>query len=129
MDLPEFDRAQLHAVEVLRAGGAVVVTNTSPMTYGVVARDAGALNQPGAISVHSEAARDQLLRYLELPTHALAMVDLALAERMSVLAPLRPDPTMPECRTRTRTAHGSGTSSEHTSAATRWAQRPQPANS
>ena len=34
MDLPEFDRAQLHAIEVLRSGGAVVVTNPSPITYG-----------------------------------------------------------------------------------------------
>jgi hypothetical protein len=33
-DLPEFDRAQLHAIEVLRGGGAVVVTNPSPITYG-----------------------------------------------------------------------------------------------
>ena len=43
-DLPEFDRAQLHAIEVLRGGGAVVVTNPSPMTYGVVARDPRAVN-------------------------------------------------------------------------------------
>ncbi|HWD78805.1 MAG TPA: META domain-containing protein, partial [Kribbella sp.] len=104
MDLPEFDRAQLHAIEVLRGGEAVVVTNPSPMTYGVVARDARAVNvlkgrpadQPVGISVHTEAAHDQLLRYLDLRTDALATVDFALAERISVLAPIRSDPTMPE---------------------------------
>ncbi|WP_410789773.1 META domain-containing protein [Kribbella sp. C-35] len=104
MDLPEFDRALLHAVEVLRGGGAVVVTNPSPLTYGVVARDARAVNllrgrpvdQPVAISVHSEAAHDQLFHYLDLPTDVLATIDFALAERISVLAPIRSDPTMPE---------------------------------
>ena len=104
MDLPEFDRAQLHAVDVLREGEAVVATNPSPLSYDVVARDARAVNllkgrpvdHPVGISVHTEAAHDQLFRYLDLPSDALAMVDFALAERMSVLAPIRPDPTMPE---------------------------------
>jgi heat shock protein HslJ/tRNA A37 threonylcarbamoyladenosine synthetase subunit TsaC/SUA5/YrdC len=104
MDLPEFDRAQLHAIEVLRSRGAVVVTNPSPMTYGVVARDARAVNllkgrpvdQPVGISVRSEAAHDQLFRYLDLRTDTLAAIDIALAERISVLAPIRSDPTMPE---------------------------------
>lgn len=104
LDLPEFDRAQLHAVRVLRGGAAVVVTNPSPMTYGVVARDARAVNllkgrpaeQPVGISVHTAAAHDQLFRYLDLPTDALATIDFALAERISVLAPIRADPTMPE---------------------------------
>lgn len=102
--LPELDRAQLHAIEVLRGGGAVVVTNPSPMTYGVVARDARAVNllngrpadQPVGISVHSAAAHDQLFRYLDLRTDTLAAIDFALAERISVLAPIRSDPTMPE---------------------------------
>ncbi|TCC37476.1 META domain-containing protein [Kribbella capetownensis] len=102
--LPELDRAQLHAIEVLRGGGAVVVTNPSPMTYGVVARDARAVNllkgrpvdQPVGISVHSEAAHDQLFRYLDLGTDTLAAIDFALAERIAVLAPIRSDPTMPE---------------------------------
>ncbi|HEY3508168.1 hypothetical protein [Kribbella sp. NPDC051137] len=101
---PELDRAQLRAIELLREGHAVVVTNPSPMTYGVVARDAHAVNllkgrpvdQPVGISVHTEAARDQLFRYLDLTTDALAVVDFALAERITVLAPIRPDPTMPE---------------------------------
>ncbi|TDW90985.1 tRNA A37 threonylcarbamoyladenosine synthetase subunit TsaC/SUA5/YrdC [Kribbella pratensis] len=104
MDLPEFDRAQIHAVEVLRGGGAVVVTRPSPMTYGVVARDARAVNvlkgrpvdQPVGISVHLEDAHDQLFRYLDLRSDTLAAADFALAERMSVLAPIRPDPAMPE---------------------------------
>ncbi|TDO66648.1 tRNA A37 threonylcarbamoyladenosine synthetase subunit TsaC/SUA5/YrdC [Kribbella sp. VKM Ac-2571] len=104
MDLPEFERAQLHAIDVLRGGGAVVVTRPSPMTYGVVARDARAVNvlkgrpvdQPVGISVHLEAAHDQLFRCLDLGTDTLAAVDFALAERISVLAPIRPDPTMPE---------------------------------
>ena len=104
MDLPEFDRAQLHAVDVLRAGEAVVVTSPSPLTYAVVARDARAVNllkgrpvdHPVGISVHTSAAHDQLFRYLDLPTSALAMVDFALAERIAVLAPIRQDPTMPE---------------------------------
>ncbi|WP_344215367.1 META domain-containing protein [Kribbella sancticallisti] len=104
MDLPEFDRAQLHAIEVLRGGGAVVVTSPSPLTYGVVARDARAVNflkgrpveQPVGISVHSEAAHDQLFQYLDLQTDTLAAIDFALAERISVLAPIRSDPTMPE---------------------------------
>ncbi|MFD3400190.1 hypothetical protein ACFWUU_05935 [Kribbella sp. NPDC058693] len=103
-DLPEFNRAQLRAIEVLRGGGAVVVTNPSPMTYGVVARDARALNrlkgrpadQPVGVSVHSQAAHDQLFRFLDLPTDALAAVDFALAERITVLAPIRSDPAMPE---------------------------------
>jgi heat shock protein HslJ/tRNA A37 threonylcarbamoyladenosine synthetase subunit TsaC/SUA5/YrdC len=102
--LPELDRAQLHAIEVLRSGGPVVVTNPSPMTYGVVARDARAVNllkgrpvdQPVGISVHSAAAHDQLFRYLDLRTDTLAAIDFALAERISVLAPIRSDPTMPE---------------------------------
>lgn len=104
MDLPEFDRAQLHAIEVIRSGGAVVLTNPSPMTYGVVARDARAVNlmkgrpvdYPVGISVHSEAAHDQLFRYLDLGTDTLAAIDFALAERIAVLAPIRSDPTMPE---------------------------------
>lgn len=104
MDLPEFDRAQLHAVEVLRGGGVVVVTRPSPLAYGVVARAARAVNrlkgrpvdEPVGISVHSAAAHDQLFRYLDLPTDTLAAVDFALAERISVLAPIRSDPTMPE---------------------------------
>lgn len=103
-DLPEFDRAQLRAIEVLRGGGAVVVTNPSPMTYGVVARDARAVNllkgrpadQPVGISVHSQAARDQLFPFLDLRTDALAAIDFALAERITVLAPIRSDPAMPE---------------------------------
>ena len=103
-DLPEFDRAQLHAIEVLRGGGAVVVTNPSPMTYGVVARDARAVNllkgrptdQPVGVSVHSQAAHDQLFRFLDLRTDALAAIDFAVAERITVLAPIRSDPTMPE---------------------------------
>jgi heat shock protein HslJ/tRNA A37 threonylcarbamoyladenosine synthetase subunit TsaC/SUA5/YrdC len=102
--LPELDRAQLHAIEVLRGGGAVVVTNPSPMSYGVVARDARAVNllkgrpadQQVGISVHSEAVHDQLFRYLDLRTDTLAAIDFALAERISVLAPIRSDPTMPE---------------------------------
>ncbi|MER7243450.1 META domain-containing protein [Kribbella sp. NPDC000426] len=104
LDLPEFDRTQLHAIRVLRGGGAVVVTSPSPMTYGVVAREPSAINllvgrpadQPVAVSVHSQAAHDQLFRYLDLRTDALAAVDLALAERIAVLAPIRSDPTMPE---------------------------------
>ncbi|MFC5260802.1 META domain-containing protein [Kribbella qitaiheensis] len=103
-DLPEFDRAQLHAIEVLRGGGAVVVTNPSPMTYGVVARDPRAVNllkgrpanQPVGISVHTAAAHDQLFRFLDLRSDARAAVDFALAERITVLAPIRSDPTMPE---------------------------------
>jgi tRNA A37 threonylcarbamoyladenosine synthetase subunit TsaC/SUA5/YrdC len=70
MDLPELARAELRAVEVLRGGGAVVVTNPSPMTYGVVARDARAINrlkgrpvdQPVGISIQAEAAHAQLFR-------------------------------------------------------------------
>jgi heat shock protein HslJ/tRNA A37 threonylcarbamoyladenosine synthetase subunit TsaC/SUA5/YrdC len=104
MDLPQLDRAELRAVEVLRGGGAVVVTNPSPMTYGVVARDARAINrlkgrpvdQPVGISVHAEAAHDQLFRYLDVGTDTLAAIDFALAERITVLAPIRSDPTMPE---------------------------------
>ncbi|WP_328997720.1 META domain-containing protein [Kribbella sp. NBC_00709] len=103
-DLPEFDRAQLRAIEILRGGGAVVVTNPSPMTYGVVARDARAVNllkgrpadQPVGISVHTAAAHDQLFRFLDLGTDTLATVDFALAERITVLAPIRSDPAMPE---------------------------------
>jgi tRNA A37 threonylcarbamoyladenosine synthetase subunit TsaC/SUA5/YrdC len=104
MDLPELDRAELRAVEVLRGGGAVVVTSPSPMTYGVVARNARAINrlkgrpvdQPVGISVHTEAAHDQLFRYLDVGTDTLAAIDFALAERISVLTPIRSDPTMPE---------------------------------
>jgi predicted RNA binding protein with dsRBD fold (UPF0201 family) len=74
------------------------------MTYGVVARDPRAVNllkgrpadQPVGISVHSQAAHDQLFRFLDLRTDALAAIDFALAERITVLAPIRSDPTMPE---------------------------------
>ncbi|MFI5695498.1 META domain-containing protein [Kribbella sp. NPDC051586] len=104
MDLPELNRAELHAVEAMRAGGAVVVTNPSPMTYGVVARDARAINrlkgrpvdQPVGISIHGETAHDQLFRYLDVGTDTRAAIDFALAERITVLAPIRPDPTRPE---------------------------------
>jgi heat shock protein HslJ/tRNA A37 threonylcarbamoyladenosine synthetase subunit TsaC/SUA5/YrdC len=97
-------RVQSRAVEVLRSGGAVVVANPSPMTYGVVAREAGAVNllkgrpvdQPVGISVHSRAAHAQLIQCLDLQRDALVAVDFALAERMSVLAPIRRDPAMPE---------------------------------
>ncbi|HET6738695.1 MAG TPA: META domain-containing protein [Kribbella sp.] len=104
MDLPEFDAALMYAVEALREGLAVVVANPSPMTYGVIARDAGAVNrlkgrpvdQPVGISVHTEAAHDQLFQCLDLRSDGLAMVDFALAERITVLAPIRSDPAMPE---------------------------------
>ncbi|GAA1606946.1 hypothetical protein GCM10009804_73670 [Kribbella hippodromi] len=74
------------------------------MSYGVVARDARAINrlkgrpvdQPVGISIHSEAAHDQLFRYLDVGTDTLAAIDFALAERITVLAPIRPDPAMPE---------------------------------
>ncbi|MEU4290920.1 hypothetical protein AB0E63_22060 [Kribbella sp. NPDC026596] len=80
------------------------MTNPSPMTYGVLARDARAVNllkgrpvdQPVGISVHSAAAHDQLFRYLDLRSDTLAAIDFALAERISVLAPIGSDPTMPE---------------------------------
>jgi heat shock protein HslJ len=94
--LPEIYRAQLRAADALREGRPVVVASPSPLTYGIVARDAGALDQPVALSVHAEAAHDQLFRYLKVPTAALAMLDFALAERMSVQAPIQPTPTMPE---------------------------------
>jgi hypothetical protein len=45
---------------------------------------------------HSEAAHDQLFRYLDLRTDTLAAIDFALAERISVLGPIRSDPTMPD---------------------------------
>jgi heat shock protein HslJ/tRNA A37 threonylcarbamoyladenosine synthetase subunit TsaC/SUA5/YrdC len=104
MDLPELARAELRAVEVLRGGGAVVVTNPGPMTYGVLARDARAINrlkgrpvdQPVGISIHAEAAHDQLFRYLDVGTDTRAAIDFALAERITVLAPIRSDPTRPE---------------------------------
>ncbi len=54
------------------------------------------VDQPVGISVHSEAAHDQLFRYLDLRTDTLAAIDFALAERISVLARIRSDPTMPE---------------------------------
>jgi hypothetical protein len=74
------------------------------LLYGVVARDAPAVNvlkgraadQPVGISVHSQAAHDQLFRFLDLRTDALAAIDFALAERITVLAPIRSDPAMPE---------------------------------
>ncbi|MEU8223690.1 META domain-containing protein [Kribbella sp. NPDC048915] len=99
--LPELDRAQLQAIDRLRAGAAVVVTWPGPMPYGGVASDPDALiwhSHDGrlGISVHSAGAREKLYRYLDLPDDALAAVDFALAERVSVLAPIRLDPTMPE---------------------------------
>lgn len=54
------------------------------------------IDQQVGISVQSETAHDGLLRFLDVPNDALAMVDFALAERISVLAPIRPDPAMPE---------------------------------
>ncbi|MFD7154096.1 META domain-containing protein [Kribbella sp. NPDC059898] len=104
MDLPEFEAALMYGVEALREGLAVVVANPSPLTYGVIARDARVVNrlkgrpagQPVGVSVHTEASHDRLFRCLDLRTDSLAMVDFALAERITVLAPIRPDPTMPE---------------------------------
>ncbi|WP_427896048.1 META domain-containing protein [Kribbella sp. GL6] len=104
MDLPEFEAALMYGVEALREGLAVVVANPSPMTYGVIARDARVVNRlkgrpadhPVGVSVHTEASHDRLFRCLDLRSDALAMVDFALAERITVLAPVRPDPAMPE---------------------------------
>ena len=69
-----------------------------------MARDAGPINrpkgrpvdQPVGISIHAEAAHDQLFRYLDVGTDTLAATDFALAERITLLAPIRSDPTLPE---------------------------------
>lgn len=99
-----FEETLERAIDVLQDGQAVVVANPSPMTYGVVARAARTVNvfkgraaeQAVGISVHSPATRDELFRVLDLPQDAIAMVDVALGERISVLAPVRPDAVVSE---------------------------------
>ncbi|MFG1905723.1 Sua5/YciO/YrdC/YwlC family protein [Kribbella sp. NPDC048928] len=99
-----FEQTLGRAIDVLRDGQAVVVANPSPMTYGVVAQDARTVNvfkgrpaeQAVGISVHSPATRSELFRVLDLPEDAIVMVDVALGERISVLAPVRADVVVPE---------------------------------
>lgn len=99
-----FEQALGRAIDVLRDGDAVVVANPSPMTYGVVARNARTVNvfkgrpaeQAVGISVHSPSTRDELFGVLDLQQDAITMVDVALGERISVLAPVRSDAVVPE---------------------------------
>ncbi|MEV5967177.1 Sua5/YciO/YrdC/YwlC family protein [Kribbella sp. NPDC051952] len=99
-----FERTLTRAIEVLDGDGAVVVANPSPMTYGVVARDAHAVNllkqrpvdQAVAISVHSAPTRQQVFRVLDVQDNKIAVIDFALGERISVLAPIRTGVAVPE---------------------------------
>lgn len=85
------------ACRALARGRAVIVPNPSPMTYGLVATSASAvnaikgrpLNQPVAVSLHDQAEWRRVAPALNLPGELLPMIIALLRERLSLLVPVR----------------------------------------
>jgi tRNA A37 threonylcarbamoyladenosine synthetase subunit TsaC/SUA5/YrdC len=81
----------------LAAGAAVVLPNPAPMAYGVVATRSEAVNalkgrrldQNVAVSLHDRPQWHQLAPSIDLPPAALDAVLIVLAQRLTVLLPLR----------------------------------------
>lgn len=91
------------ACDVLQRGGAVIVPNPAPMSYGVVATRAWRLNlvkgrrldQNVAVSLHDPSEWRRVVPSLELPEAALEGVVALLGLRLSVLLPLRAGVSFP----------------------------------
>lgn len=92
------------ACRVLAAGGAVVIPNPAPMTSGVVATRAEAVNalkgrrldQNVAVSLHDALQWQHLVPSIDLPPAALDAVVAMLRRRLTVLVPLRDQLPHPE---------------------------------
>jgi tRNA A37 threonylcarbamoyladenosine synthetase subunit TsaC/SUA5/YrdC len=92
------------AAEVLSAGGAVVVPNPAPMTYGIVATDARKVNevkhrpigQNVAVSLHAREQWQQVVPAVDLPTGVLRTVVELLEQRLSILLPLGAREALPD---------------------------------
>ncbi|MDN5913988.1 MAG: Sua5/YciO/YrdC/YwlC family protein [Pseudonocardia sp.] len=85
------------ACRALARGQAVIVPNPSPMTYGLVATSASAVNtvkgrpidQAVAVSLHDQGEWRRVTPALDLPDELLPMIDALLRERLSLLVPVR----------------------------------------
>ena len=91
------------ACRALAGGQAVVVPNPSPMTYGLVATRAGAVNaakdrpldQPVAVSLHDRTQWRRVAPLIDLPADRLPMLVALLRERLSLLVPVRDAARLP----------------------------------
>lgn len=85
------------ACRALARGQAIIVPNPSPMTYGLVASSASAVNaakgrqphQPVAVSLHDKTEWQRVTPALDLPRELLPMIVALLRERLSLLVPVR----------------------------------------
>lgn len=92
------------ACRALAAGRAVVVPNPSPMTYGIVATSAAAVNAlkrrpPGqnvAVSLHDDAEWRRVAPSLDVPTDVLPRIAALLRARLSLLVGLRSGAAVPD---------------------------------
>lgn len=77
--------------------------NPSPMTYGLVATGASAINaikgrpgdQPVAVSLHDRAEWRRVVPALDLPAQRLPMIVALLRERLSLLVPVHDPSRLP----------------------------------
>lgn len=91
------------ACRALARGQAVVVPNPSPMTYGLVATSASAVNaakgrprhQPVAVSLHDHDEWRRVASALDLPDGQLPMIVALLRERLSLLVAVRDPARLP----------------------------------
>lgn len=91
--LPGLDEA----CAALAEGRAVVVPNPSPMTYGVVATTAEAVNalkgrpldQAVGVSLHAPQEWQRVAECIDVPPGVLPRIAALLRERLSLLVPLR----------------------------------------
>ncbi|MDN5914350.1 MAG: Sua5/YciO/YrdC/YwlC family protein [Pseudonocardia sp.] len=91
------------ACRALARGQAVIVPNPSPMTYGLVATSASAVNavkgrpldQPVAVSLHDQAEWQRVAPALDLPGELQPMIAALLRERLSLLVPVREAARLP----------------------------------
>lgn len=92
-ELPGLSRA----CQVLAAGGAVVVPNPAPMSYGLVATSAETVNatkrrpidQNVAVSLHNQSEWQRVAPSIDLPAASLDGVPALLSRRLTLLLPLR----------------------------------------
>lgn len=91
------------ACRELAAGNAVVVPNPAPLSYGIVATTAPAVNrlkrrpsgQNVAVSMHDRTQWHQVKPGIDLPPAALDAVGFLLERRLSVLVPVRSTMSLP----------------------------------
>lgn len=91
------------ACRALASGQAVVVPNPSPMTYGLVATSASAVNavkgrpvdQPVAVSLHDAVEWQRVMPALDLPGELLPRLRMLLCRRLSLLVPVRDTARLP----------------------------------